>query len=85
MLKDNNNWLELMAQKLAEVRLSEVGFRFVHGIYPAWKRVKQVVESKAHIIRDNSLSPEDTVMNNILNRVKGFEERSHKNAKNSTL
>ena len=46
-----NSWLELMAQKLAEVRLSEIGYRFVYGIFPAWKRTRQFIEAKGKIIK----------------------------------
>ncbi len=79
----SNNWLELMAQKLAEVRLSEVGFRFVHGVYPAWKHVKQIIESRGRIVKANSQTiedstPESKMCNSIINGVREFEERSHK-------
>lgn len=47
--KNKNDWIGLMAQKLAEVRLSEIGYRFVYGVFPAWKRAKQVIEVKARI------------------------------------
>lgn len=47
----NNNWLDLLATKIAEVRLSEIGFRFVPGIYPIFKRIRQSFEAKARIIK----------------------------------
>jgi len=33
----NTKRLDLLATKLAEVRLSELGFRFIPGIYPILK------------------------------------------------
>ncbi|MFC1750354.1 hypothetical protein ACFL2V_16260 [Pseudomonadota bacterium] len=94
MLKDKNipknNWFELMAQKLAEVRLSEVGFRFVPGVFPAWRRVKQIIESRGRIVKTNTQTiedstPEGKMCNSIINGVREFEERSYKNAKNNNL
>jgi hypothetical protein len=49
--KKNKDWAGLLAQKLAEVRLSEIGFRFVPGIYPVFKRIKQFIEVKARIVK----------------------------------
>jgi len=48
---NNKDWMGLLAQKLAEVRLSELGYRFVYGIFPAWKRIRQVIEAKGRIIK----------------------------------
>ncbi|MGD9129274.1 MAG: hypothetical protein PVJ09_02190 [Candidatus Woesebacteria bacterium] len=52
-IKDNKDWMGLVAQKLAEIRLSEVGFRFVPGVFPAWRRVRRFLEAKARIINSN--------------------------------
>jgi len=49
--KNNKDWMGLLAQKLAEVRLSEVGFRLVPGIYPIFRRIKQSFEAKARIVK----------------------------------
>jgi len=47
----NKNRLDLLATKLAEVRLSELGFRFIPGIYPTFRRIKHFIETKARIIK----------------------------------
>lgn len=43
--------IDLIATKLAEVRLSQLGYRFIPGIYPLYQRLKQFICSKAMIIR----------------------------------
>ena len=43
--------IDLIATKLAEVRLSQLGYRFIPGIYPLYQRFKQFICSKAMIIR----------------------------------
>jgi len=45
--------LELLATRIAEVRLSELGFRFIPGIYPVFKRLHQFISARALIV--NSL------------------------------
>lgn len=45
------DWTDLLAQKLAEVRLSELGFRFVPGVFPTWKHIKKFIEVKARIVK----------------------------------
>ena len=47
----NKNYLGLLATKIAEVRLSELGYRFIPGIYPVFRRIKQFIETKARIIK----------------------------------
>ncbi len=47
----NKNYLDLLATKIAEVRLSELGYRFIPGIYPVFRRIKQFIEAKARIIK----------------------------------
>ena len=47
----NKNSLDLLATKLAEVRLSELGYRFIPGIYPTFRRIKHFIEAKALIIK----------------------------------
>ena len=47
----NTKRLDLLATKLAEVRLSELGLRFIPGIYPIFKRIKHFIEVKASIIK----------------------------------
>lgn len=43
--------LELLATRIAEVRLSELGYRFIPGIYPIFKRLHQFICARASIIR----------------------------------
>jgi len=47
----NKNYLDLLATKIAEIRLSELGYRFIPGIYPVFRRIKQFIEAKARIIK----------------------------------
>ena len=47
----NKNYLDLLATKIAEIRLSELGYRFIPGIYPIFRRIKQFIEAKARIIK----------------------------------
>jgi len=49
--KNKYNWSDLLAQKLVELRLSEVGFRFIPGVFPTWKRMKKIIEAKARIVK----------------------------------
>ena len=44
-------YLDILATRLAEVRLSELGYRFIPGIYPVFKHVKQFLEAKAFIVK----------------------------------
>ena len=46
----NQNYFDLFATRLAEIRLSEKGFPFIPGIYAVIKRIRQYVECKALII-----------------------------------
>lgn len=43
--------VDLFVTKLAELRLSELGFPFIPGVYPAWQRFKRFVEAKALIVK----------------------------------
>ena len=43
--------IELIATRLAEVRLSELGYRFIPGIYPIFKRLRQFICAKAMIVK----------------------------------
>jgi len=43
--------IELIATKLAEVRLSEFGYRFIPGVYPIFKRLRQFICAKAMIVK----------------------------------
>lgn len=46
-----NDWLDTLATKIAEVRLSELGYRFIPGIAPYFTRAKKFIEAKAMIVR----------------------------------
>lgn len=43
--------IDLFVTKLAELRLSELGFPFIPGVYPAWQRFKSFIEAKALIVK----------------------------------
>lgn len=47
----SENYLDLLATRLAEVRLSELGYRFIPGIYPLFKHFKRFIEARARIVR----------------------------------
>lgn len=44
-------YLDLLATRIAEIRLSELGYRFIPGIYPVFKHFKRFIEAKARIVR----------------------------------
>lgn len=50
-----NDWLDTLATKIAEVRLSELGLRFIPGIAPYFTRAKKFIEARAMIIKKKSL------------------------------
>ncbi len=50
-----NDWLDTLATKIAEVRLSELGYRFIPGIAPYFTRAKKFIEAKAMIVRKQRL------------------------------
>ncbi len=53
----SGDWLDLLATKLAEIRLSELGYNFIPGIALTYTRVKKYIEAKALIVkRTNSIS-----------------------------
>ena len=52
---NKNDWLDVLATKLAEVRLSELGYNFIPGISLTYTRVKKFLEAKAMIVKRNSL------------------------------
>ena len=43
--------IESIATRLAEVRLSELGYRFIPGVYPIFKRLRQFICAKAMIVK----------------------------------
>lgn len=47
----DKNYLNLLATKIAEIRLSELGYRLIPGIYPVFRRIKQFIEVKARIVK----------------------------------
>jgi len=48
-------YLDLLATKLVEIKLSEIGFRYIPGIYPIFKRFKVFIEAKALIVKPKRL------------------------------
>lgn len=46
-----NDWLDTLATKIAEVRLSELGLRFIPGIAPYFTRAKKFIEARAMIVK----------------------------------
>lgn len=51
----SDNWLDTLATKIAELRLSELGYRFIPGIAPYFTRAKKFIEAKAMIVKRESL------------------------------
>ncbi|MFA5136023.1 MAG: hypothetical protein WC489_01360 [Patescibacteria group bacterium] len=45
------DYLDLLAKRLAEVRLSELGYRFIPGIYPLFRHFKRLIEARARIVK----------------------------------
>lgn len=48
---NKNDWLDILATKLAEVRLSELGYNFIPGISLTYTRLRKFIEAKAMIIK----------------------------------
>lgn len=62
-----NDWLDLLATKMAEVRLSELGYNFIPGITLTYTRVKKYIEAKALIVKSsNSITNDSNQKGNIL-------------------
>ena len=51
----SDNWLDLLATKIAEIRLSELGYGFIPGIALTYTRVRKYIEAKARIVKNESL------------------------------
>ena len=47
--------IELLATRIAEVRLSELGYRFIPGIYPIFRRLRQFLNAGAFIVRSREV------------------------------
>ena len=43
--------IDLLATKIAEIRLSELGYNFIPGITLTYTRVKKYIEARALIVR----------------------------------
>ena len=54
-MKDINKNLELLATQIAEVRLSELGYRFIPGIYLVFKRLHRFIHAKALIVNPKEI------------------------------
>ena len=44
------DYLDLLATRLAEIKLSELGYRFIPGIYPVFRHLKRFIEARSRII-----------------------------------
>ena len=49
-----SEWLDLLATKIAELKLSELGYNFIPGITPLFTRAKKFIEAKALIVRSGT-------------------------------
>ena len=47
--------IELLATRIAEVRLSELGYRFIPGIYPIFRRLRQFICARALIVKTEEI------------------------------
>jgi len=54
LIPKKTEWLDVLAQKIAEVRLSELGYHFIPGIAPYFRRFRKSLEAKAHIVKSGS-------------------------------
>ncbi|MCJ7805836.1 hypothetical protein MUP46_04325 [Patescibacteria group bacterium] len=54
-MKNIEKNLELLATQIAEVRLSELGYRFIPGIYQVFKRLHQFIYAKALIVNSKEV------------------------------
>lgn len=52
---NKNEWLDTLATKIAEIHLSELGFNFIPGIAPYFRRFSKSLEAKAFIVKSVSL------------------------------
>ena len=43
--------IDFIATRLAEIRLSELGYRYIPGVYAVIKRLRQVICARALIVR----------------------------------
>lgn len=51
-MKNNlNKSIDFIATRLAEIRLSELGYRYIPGIYAVLKRLRQVICARASIVK----------------------------------
>ena len=56
---NKNELIDVLATKLAEIRLSELGYRFIPGITLSFTRAKKFIEAKAMIVKKTSLVGND--------------------------
>ena len=50
-MKPKQDYLDLLATQIAKLRLSELGYRFIPGVYPYFIRSKRFIEAKAFIVK----------------------------------
>ena len=51
-LSKTNDWVDLLATKIAELKLSELGYHFIPGIAPYFTRARRILEAKASIVNN---------------------------------
>jgi len=47
---------EFVATRLAEIRLSELGYRYIPGVYPVIKRLRQFICARALIVKQKEIA-----------------------------
>jgi hypothetical protein len=47
--------IDLIATRLAEIRLSELGYRYIPGVYRVIKRLRQLICARALIVRSQEI------------------------------
>jgi len=47
--------IDLIATRLAEIRLSELGYRYIPGVYAVIKRLRQIICARALIVRQQEV------------------------------
>jgi len=47
--------LEFVATRLAEIRLSELGYRYIPGVYAVIKRLRQIICARALIVKSQEV------------------------------
>ena len=51
---NKEGWADLLATKIAELKLSELGYRFIPNITPSFVREKKFIEARAYIVKNET-------------------------------